>query len=271
MSLFIKMTHQSVSLQCWLWVYDTDIRMYPNFRRWKIRRRIRLSLNLCKLHSVVRSYSWMSRRREWIQRQEDRRGTSFRVSELDVRWSCQHISWTKLIFLAIALRSWLMDRYNAAEAPYFWRTSTVCRLTLTQSTHIVRAYEKPENMLSALWFEVTNEKFHALFWCRAQFMISAACICVNATYPMSINVMYKSWVLSSCWDGRPFDHNRHGPKGGGCCTAFHGGAGSPSSNTVLHGLRPTSVPGGILIHPTVWPEYTNFTDRQDRQDRTTVR
>jgi len=29
--------------------------------------------------------------------------------------------------------------------------------------------------------------------------------------------------LSSCWDGRPFGHNRHGPKvGRGCC-----GAGSP--------------------------------------------
>jgi len=177
MSLFIKMTHQSVSLQCWLWVYDTDIRMYPNFRRWKIRRRIRLSLNLCKLHSVVRSYSWMSRRREWIQRQEDRRGTSFRVRELDVRWSCQHISWTKLIFLAIALRSWLVDRYNAAEAPYFWRIYTVCRLTLTQSTHIVRASWKPENMLSSVRSEVTSEQFHTLFWRRAVYGISSVHMC----------------------------------------------------------------------------------------------
>ena len=30
------------------------------------------------------------------------------------------------------------------------------------------------------------------------------------------------------------------------------------------GLRPTSLPSGILIHPTVWPQYTNVTDRQDR-------
>jgi len=225
--------------------------------------------DLCKLHSVVRSYSWTSRRREWIQRQEDRCGTSFRVSELDVRWSCQHISWMKLIFLAIALRSWLMDRYNAAEAPYFWRTSTVCRFTLTLSTHIVRAYEKLENMLSALRFEVTNEKFHALFWCRAQCVISAARICVNAAYAIYVDKRNVQ-ELSSCWDGRPFGHNRHGPKGGGCCAPFRGGTGSPP-NTVSHGLRRTSVPGGILIHPTVWPEYTNVTDRQDRQDRTTVR
>jgi len=48
-----------------------------------------------------------------------------------------------------------------------------------------------------------------------------------------------------------------------------GGAGS-SCNTMWPGPRPTSIPSGILIHPTVWPQYTNVTDRQtDRQ--TTVR
>ena len=35
-----------------------------------------------------------------------------------------------------------------------------------------------------------------------------------------------------------------------------GGAGCPS-NTM-------SVPSGILIHPTVWPQYTNVTGRYDR-------
>jgi len=39
-------------------------------------------------------------------------------------------------------------------------------------------------------------------------------------------------------------------------------ARSPS-NTVSPGLRPTSVPSDILIHPTVWPQYTNVTHRQD--------
>ena len=29
----------------------------------------------------------------------------------------------------------------------------------------------------------------------------------------------------------------------------------------------TSMPCFILIHPTVWPQYTNVTDRTDRQDR----
>jgi len=43
-----------------------------------------------------------------------------------------------------------------------------------------------------------------------------------------------------------------------------GGAAFPS-NTMWFGPRPTSIPSGILILPTVWPQYTNVTDRQDRQ------
>jgi len=31
------------------------------------------------------------------------------------------------------------------------------------------------------------------------------------------------------------------------------GAGSPS-NTMWPGTRPTSLPSGILMHPTVWPQ-----------------
>jgi len=43
-----------------------------------------------------------------------------------------------------------------------------------------------------------------------------------------------------------------------------GGAGSPSE-TMSPGPRPTSVSSGILIHPTVWPQYINVTDRQTGQ------
>jgi len=47
-----------------------------------------------------------------------------------------------------------------------------------------------------------------------------------------------------------------------------GEAGSPS-NTMWPGPRPTSVPSGILIHPTVWARYTNVRDRQiDRTGQT---
>jgi len=75
--------------------------------------------------------------------------------------------------------------------------------------------------------------------------------------------------LSSSWDGRPFRRNRHRPKsGGGCCALSVGGAGSPS-NTMAPG--PTSAPSGILIHPTVRPQYTNVIYRQTGQtDRTSV-
>ena len=79
------------------------------------------------------------------------------------------------------------------------------------------------------------------------------------------------------WSTQPFGHNRHGPrftdaclpasvnhKSGGCCAHFRGGVVSPS-NTMSPAPRPTSVPSGILIHPTVWAQYTNVTHRQDRQ------
>jgi len=46
---------------------------------------------------------------------------------------------------------------------------------------------------------------------------------------------------------------------------FVEGAGFPS-NTMWPGQRSTFIPSGIVIYPTVWPKYTNVTDRQ-----TTVR
>ena len=45
-------------------------------------------------------------------------------------------------------------------------------------------------------------------------------------------------------------------KWGLLCPFPWGGAGSPS-NTMSSGPSPSSVPSGILIHPTVWPQYTN--------------
>jgi len=50
----------------------------------------------------------------------------------------------------------------------------------------------------------------------------------------------------------------------GLCPFWEGRASFPS-NTIWPGPRPTT----ILIHSTVWPQYTNVTDRQDKQtDRT---
>ena len=38
-------------------------------------------------------------------------------------------------------------------------------------------------------------------------------------------------------------------------------------NTMQPGMRPTYTPTGILIHPTIWAQYTNVTDRTDTQNR----
>ena len=66
---------------------------------------------------------------------------------------------------------------------------------------------------------------------------------------------------------QPFGRNRYGPKIGGLCPFSGGKAGSPP-NTMWPGPRPTCMPSFILIRQTVWPQYTNVTDRQtDRQDR----
>jgi len=77
------------------------------------------------------------------------------------------------------------------------------------------------------------------------------------------------YQVASC-SIHPFGRNGYGPKIGGC--APMGRVGSPS-NTMCLGLRPTCMPSFILIHPTVWPQCTNVTDRQDRtgQDRQTDR
>jgi len=52
---------------------------------------------------------------------------------------------------------------------------------------------------------------------------------------------------------QPFGHNRRGPKIGWGSAPFGVGAGSPS-NTKSPGLRPTSIPSDILMHPAVWPQ-----------------
>ena len=62
--------------------------------------------------------------------------------------------------------------------------------------------------------------------------------------------------ISSSWDGRPFDYNRHWPKIRDCADFFLGGGrpGSPC-NTMRPGPRLTFVPSGILIHSAVWPQH----------------
>jgi len=84
-------------------------------------------------------------------------------------------------------------------------------------------------------------------------MISAACICVNTTYPMSINVMYKSSVGAEMGDRLATIDMGAWAEKWGCCAPFRGEAGSPS-NTMSSRLTSTFVPSGILIHPADWPQ-----------------
>jgi len=57
------------------------------------------------------------------------------------------------------------------------------------------------------------------------------------------------------WCIQPFGHNRHGPKlSGGGSTLFLGRRPGSPSNTKSPGLRLTSIPSGILIHPAIWPQ-----------------
>ena len=54
------------------------------------------------------------------------------------------------------------------------------------------------------------------------------------------------------------------------CAPFRWGLLGPHP-TVSLGLRPTSIPSGILIHPAVWPQYTTLqADRTDRQDNSPI-
>ena len=54
-----------------------------------------------------------------------------------------------------------------------------------------------------------------------------------------------------------------------CSAPFRGGSWVPSN--MSPGPRLTSVPSGILSHPTVWPQYTNVTDRQTGQRSRSIR
>jgi len=56
------------------------------------------------------------------------------------------------------------------------------------------------------------------------------------------------------WSIQPFRHNGHGPKIGG--TAVPLWRARSLSNTAWPGLRPTSIPSGILIHRAIWPQQT---------------
>jgi len=52
---------------------------------------------------------------------------------------------------------------------------------------------------------------------------------------------------------------------GGCCAPPPFWGAGPHLTQCGLGRGPTSIPSGIWIHPNVWPQYTNVTDRQTGQ------
>ena len=85
----------------------------------------------------------------------------------------------------------------------------------------------------------------------------------NAMWPGVKAYLHTKWHLDP---SRYLATTDMGLKFGGC--APFGAAGSPS-NTMWPGPRPTSMPSFILMQPTVWPQYTNVTDRQVGQTDST--
>ena len=88
------------------------------------------------------------------------------------------------------------------------------------------------------------------------------------------------------WSIQSFGHNRHGSRfiwmqawpvsvncavGRGAAVPLSWGKLGPHltqcawAKAYFHIKPPQSTPSSILIHPTVWQQYTNVTDRQDRQ------
>ena len=83
----------------------------------------------------------------------------------------------------------------------------------------------------------------------------------NTMWPWAEVYLYTKWQLNPSSHLATTDMGR---KLGRVVPLWGQGTGSPS-NTMSPGPRLTSVPRGILIHRTVWPQYANVTNRQDRQ------
>jgi len=73
-------------------------------------------------------------------------------------------------------------------------------------------------------------------------------------YPTTLLLAVQQ-VLSSIVEMGDRLATRHGPNRGWLLCPLGGYAGSPS-NTMWPGPRSTSIPDGILIHPSVWPQQT---------------
>jgi len=87
--------------------------------------------------------------------------------------------------------------------------------------------------------------------------------------PIEHKVPWAEAYLYTKWHRDASSHLGTVENWGGGSAPFLGRGAASLSNTKSPGLRPTSVPSGILIHPSVWPRHhRQLETRQDRQDRT---
>jgi len=79
-------------------------------------------------------------------------------------------------------------------------------------------------------------------------------------FPRTFNpnsIITKTQIVNLGADTKPLHtstarNNKHGPKICGALPPFWGGATGSPSNTKSPGLRPTTIPSGILMHPAIW-------------------
>ena len=146
----------------------------------------------------------------------------------------------------------------------WWTVLCYCRLSVHQRVDAVAPVSRNASSVALRWHGNIQQR-------RQVLLILTLAV---STYVIDSAGHKAQQELSSCWDRPPFGHSRRGlwfilpasvNRESGGCAPFRGGNASPS-NTMWHGPRLTFAPSGILVDPTVWPQYMNVTDRQDRTD-----
>ena len=107
-----------------------------------------------------------------------------------------------------------------------------------------------KNVVSRAWKLPKSESAHLWNWQTTSGL--------SDKHSIELTELSYYWVwltIIEIWPQRTLAENW------GLCTFRGGGAGSPS-NTPWPGPRPTCMQSFILIHPTIWPQYSNIADRQ---------
>ena len=130
------------------------------------------------------------------------------------------------------------------------------------------SHRRLENSVYSITYEIFNA-FQQIIKCDERTFSLNMCVSATALHANVENYLQVWQELSSCWDGRLFGHNRHGPKSRGAAVPPSAGDLGPhlTQCRLGRGLPPYQVASGTIKafgHNTP-PLQT------DRTDRTTVR